>query len=315
MTCVAARFPATVSTASPISIGPCRSASSSMTTPPLRFIAPATPVPIKSSSLAALTMASTSASVMSPRSTTNVVFPILHFMAASRSRKIRAFARLHRFPRPIELFRRCLADRPPPGPHLGLHLLESSGELLGGPSQAVFRVHASQAGHVDHREQQIPELVARRGRRLRPRAPRPASRHLLAHLAPCLLPARPVEAHAGRLDLQALSPEERREAAGTPSRAEPGSILAGGLLVLDLLPLRQRFPGVGDDAVAEDVRMAPGHLGAEPLDARPSIVNSPASAPSWQWNTTWKRRSPSSSTRWSRDALVDGLAGPRRPPR
>ena len=48
MTWVAGRLPATVSTASPGSIGPWRTASSSITVPPFRFMAPATPVPINS---------------------------------------------------------------------------------------------------------------------------------------------------------------------------------------------------------------------------------------------------------------------------
>ena len=68
MTWVAARLPPVVSTASPTSTGPCRIASSSMMTPPFRLMAPATPVPMASVEFAALTMASTSQSVMSPRS-------------------------------------------------------------------------------------------------------------------------------------------------------------------------------------------------------------------------------------------------------
>src|SRR5215207_9787013 len=69
----AGRFPAGVATASPTSIGPCRTASRSISSPPARLIAPATPPPIQSRSFAALPIASTSSAVMSPSRTSSSV--------------------------------------------------------------------------------------------------------------------------------------------------------------------------------------------------------------------------------------------------
>src|SRR6185503_7307580 len=186
MTWVAARLPATVRTASPISIGPWRSASSSITNPPLRFNAPATPAPIRSPSLAAFTTASTSASVMSPRSTTTVVFRSC--TSWPRSGPLGLFC-LHCLPRPIEVLHRRLGDRPSPGPHLHFHLSKSPRELLGGAPQAFLGVQPSQPGHVDHREQQVAELVRH------PVVDATLERltdltHLLLELRPGILPAR-----------------------------------------------------------------------------------------------------------------------------
>jgi hypothetical protein len=79
ITWVATRLPPGVMTASPTSTGPWRTASSSMMSPPLRLMAPATPAPMARVELAALTMASTSQSVMSPRSMATVAGPILTF--------------------------------------------------------------------------------------------------------------------------------------------------------------------------------------------------------------------------------------------
>src|SRR5436190_5005145 len=62
----ALRFPPVVTAAAPKAMGPMRSHSSSIRGPPLRRIAPATPAPRIRSLLAALTIASTATSVMSP---------------------------------------------------------------------------------------------------------------------------------------------------------------------------------------------------------------------------------------------------------
>src|SRR5829696_7046267 len=61
--------PAPVATASPTSIGPFATASRSISSPPARLIAPATPAPIQSASFAAFVIASTSSTVMSPSTT------------------------------------------------------------------------------------------------------------------------------------------------------------------------------------------------------------------------------------------------------
>ena len=60
-------------------------ASSSMITPPLRLRAPATPAPMAKVELAALTTASTWASVMSPRSIAMTVCPILSLIPDARA--------------------------------------------------------------------------------------------------------------------------------------------------------------------------------------------------------------------------------------
>src|SRR5438093_13111516 len=57
--------------ASPISIGPLDSASRSISSPPARLIAPATPAPIQSALFAAFAIASTSSAVMSPSTTSS----------------------------------------------------------------------------------------------------------------------------------------------------------------------------------------------------------------------------------------------------
>src|SRR5919201_6339827 len=62
----ARRRPPEVATASPTAIGPFATASRSISAPPGRLIAPATPAPIQSSLLAALAIASTFSAVMSP---------------------------------------------------------------------------------------------------------------------------------------------------------------------------------------------------------------------------------------------------------
>src|SRR5512142_2383958 len=58
--------PAPVATASPTSIGPSATASRSISSPPARFSAPATPAPIQSALFAAFATASTSSAAMSP---------------------------------------------------------------------------------------------------------------------------------------------------------------------------------------------------------------------------------------------------------
>ena len=67
-------------------------------------------------------------------------------------------------------------------------------------------------------------------------------------------------------DLKALSAEERGEARG--NTVEGGARLTGSatLVALDPLPLPERILGVGHRLVAEDVRMAPGHLLDEAIE-------------------------------------------------
>ena len=62
----AASEPAGVTTAWPSSSGPWRTAANSIASPPVRLIAPPTPVAIHRVGLAGLTIASTSRSQMSP---------------------------------------------------------------------------------------------------------------------------------------------------------------------------------------------------------------------------------------------------------
>src|SRR5215204_363763 len=69
MTHLAGSRPAVVATASPTVIGPCATASRSISSPPARLIAPATPEPIDSALFAAFAIASTSSAVMSPSTT------------------------------------------------------------------------------------------------------------------------------------------------------------------------------------------------------------------------------------------------------
>src|SRR5665647_3882652 len=61
-------------------MGPCSIASFSTASPPTRLMAPATPAPIHSSVLAALVIASTSSSVMSPEAISSLVLPTDVFM-------------------------------------------------------------------------------------------------------------------------------------------------------------------------------------------------------------------------------------------
>src|SRR5215208_2363991 len=65
--------PAPVATASPISMGPFPTASRSISSPPARLIAPATPLPIQRWLLAAFAIASPSRAVMSPSTTSSSV--------------------------------------------------------------------------------------------------------------------------------------------------------------------------------------------------------------------------------------------------
>src|SRR5215218_6615493 len=71
MTHLAGRRPAVVATASPTSMGPCCTASRSISSPPARLIAPATPAPIHKWLFAAFAIASTLSEVMSPSLTSN----------------------------------------------------------------------------------------------------------------------------------------------------------------------------------------------------------------------------------------------------
>jgi hypothetical protein len=69
MTCFTFSRPEPVATASPTSIGPFATASRSISSPPARLIAPATPAPIQRALLAAFAIASVSSAVMSPSTT------------------------------------------------------------------------------------------------------------------------------------------------------------------------------------------------------------------------------------------------------
>src|SRR5262249_12200950 len=108
-------------------------------------------------------------------------------------------ASLDGLPRVVQVFWRCLADCPTTGPHLGLDLREARGELVSGRAQAVLGADVPKPSHVHDREQHVAELLA---------PPLGAAglellahlRELLVELAPRVLPARPVEAHASRLD-------------------------------------------------------------------------------------------------------------------
>ncbi len=77
MTCLALRLPAAVITAVPTTVPPMRLHSSWIEGPPFLAMAPATPAPSCSFSLAALTMTSTDRSVMSPSSSCRSVSRIL----------------------------------------------------------------------------------------------------------------------------------------------------------------------------------------------------------------------------------------------
>src|SRR5918995_3782350 len=77
MTGRAFRRPAPVATASPTSIGPSATASRSISSPPARLIAPATPAPIHSWLFAAFAIASASRALMSPSTTASSIGPTL----------------------------------------------------------------------------------------------------------------------------------------------------------------------------------------------------------------------------------------------
>src|SRR4051794_19081971 len=70
-TCSAFSRPAPVTTASPTGIGPSAIASRSISSPPARLMAPATPAPIQRPLFAAFATTSTSSSVMSPSTTSS----------------------------------------------------------------------------------------------------------------------------------------------------------------------------------------------------------------------------------------------------
>src|SRR5215207_455949 len=89
MTWRACRRPAPVATASPASIGPSATASRSISPPPARLIAPATPAPIHSSLFAALAIASASRAVMSPSTTASSIGPTLARPRRERGRPLR----------------------------------------------------------------------------------------------------------------------------------------------------------------------------------------------------------------------------------
>src|SRR5207247_1749531 len=84
----AASRPAPVATASPTAIGPFATASRSISSPPARLIAPATPAPIQRWSLAAFAIASTSSCVMSPSAISSSTDRILETTRAARGRPL-----------------------------------------------------------------------------------------------------------------------------------------------------------------------------------------------------------------------------------
>src|SRR6187551_4014479 len=100
-TCFARRFPAPVAIAWPTAIGACATASCSISDPPARLIAPATPAPIQSSLFAAFAIASTSSSVMSPSTTSRFMRGTLtaagawHRVGAAKRRRLHAEDRCH----------------------------------------------------------------------------------------------------------------------------------------------------------------------------------------------------------------------------
>src|SRR5262249_56260047 len=83
--------------------------------------------------------------------------------------------------------------------------------------------------------------------------------HLLARLAPRVLPARPVEPHAPRLHLQPLRPQEGGQAPRDAFERRPGRAVAPGLVALDALPLGEGLSRVGHDVATEDAGMPAGH--------------------------------------------------------
>src|ERR671910_483041 len=89
----AGRRPAEVATASPTSIGPSWTASRSISSPPERLIAPATPPPIQSRLFAAFPIASTSRAVMSPSRTSSSVKERLEADRQARWKGGQAFQR------------------------------------------------------------------------------------------------------------------------------------------------------------------------------------------------------------------------------
>src|SRR5262245_37877527 len=98
-------------------------------------------------------------------------------------------------PRPVQILRGCLAHCPTTGPHLGLDLREATGELVSSLAQAILGVDVPKPGHVHDREQHVSELFAH----ALGTAPLELVTHLcelLVELAPRVLPAWPVEAHA-----------------------------------------------------------------------------------------------------------------------
>src|SRR5207244_11020540 len=154
MTWVAARLPPVVSTASPTSTGPWRMASSSMMTPPFRLMAPATPAPIASVEFAALTIASTSQSVMSPRSIETDESPILSFTAWPGCARGPWRTPTTAPSRPAGPRRpTCLRDE------ARLHLGEAAPELLDGVLQGLLGVDRGEPRHVHEREQGVRQAI------------------------------------------------------------------------------------------------------------------------------------------------------------
>src|SRR5262245_47194731 len=122
-------------------------------------------------------------------------------------------ASLDGLPRLVQVRRRCLADCSTTGHHLGLYLLEATGKLVSSLAQTVLGVDLPKPRHVDDREEDVAELLTD--------ALGAAAFELVAHfrqlfleLVPRVLPARPIEAHAPRLDLEPLSAKESGQCGG-----------------------------------------------------------------------------------------------------
>ena len=201
--------------------------------------------------------------------------------------RLAVFARRVEAPTPLEgpRARRRIARRLDPSGAIGARLVP--------PRHRVKRRSAPSGStpdstrHRDGREQDPPIPRSRpsgspsdSARRLRPerrgRLPRLGPRHAPAAPARrCTFAAR---ASAGRVSGDAGVDDRRR----------------AGLLRLQPLPVREDLVGARHLHVAEHVRMPMDELRDQP-SATSSTSQRPSSAAIWAWNTTWSRRSPSSS--------------------
>src|SRR5262245_35923540 len=206
-----------------------------MMVPPLRLMAPATPAPIKSWLFAALTMASTSYSVMSPRSRLTSVWPTLTFIppllgppglmcgsarpdrravprrrngeTADRPRGSAALLGFGLHPQPLHLVEGQRAELAPTFLRRAFHVLKSRGKALDGALQGGFGIDLGEPGHVDGGEEEITRLGLN-GCVVTARQRRRELRDLLSNLVQSRHRVRPVEAHAGGAMLDPLGPQQ-----------------------------------------------------------------------------------------------------------